>query len=239
MTQGSGHPDWQSYAQWRSGALIDVTQSLAPGVTWTSPMITVSNWETLLVIAEATTKGAHMLMYTAPSVDTPLAEWTPQQAWELPAGSNRLHAQLTPLDRAVLFTASDADAVTAATLALSVYGLNVPSVPGGVRFSDNMDGLNSFSLAAGASQAFLLPVQGVTRAGVYAWTPLATVNGMTLTLATVNAAGTVVQRLGRWDNVKGAVVQQVTVPTDPLQLTLTNFTGGTVSTIDLALTGAY
>lgn len=239
MTQGTGHPDWQSYAQWRAGKLVVFDQLMTPNQVLVTDPISVANWQSVLIKAAAAGSGFTVAMEVAPSVDAAAGAWYQQHTYTIPDSSNVLWTQVTPIDKAVRFRITNASGANTGEFALTAYMMNTPAMPGVADLPANWAGADGFTLASGGTKALLLPYQPAARVEVFCWAPLATVNGLTLTLALIDALGAVAQRLGRWDNVKGAVVQELVVPSGPLQLTLSNFTGGSVATIDQALTGVY
>lgn len=239
MSTLAGHPDWQSYAQWRSSALVDIAPNVLHGVNVASPAFLATNYQSLLVKATAVGAGLFLDMQTADDLSGGAGGWASQQAWNITNGHNSIDQLVTPLNRAVRFALQNTDGAAAGDYTLKVYGVNTPADPALSPLPTVPAWAGGFNLAAGASKSLFPDFQGYSRAQVFASTPAGTPAGVRVELWLLNANAARVALVWATANLAGNVNDNLTIPAEALELVMTNGTAGAVNGCNLALCQAY
>lgn len=238
MTIGAGHPDWQAYAQWRSGALLNVSPTIAPSGVYVSPAMNIANWQTVFLDAAAIVTGSTLTVQVAADVNAADADWYNQQVIVLPYSGCAFLAPITPLNRAIRLRVENSSATTNETVRLRLYGLNVPPVQGTAQQLPNLVNVQNLSLANNAVSLLVPPYQGCSRMQGFVSFNVAPASGFTATLWTLNADGTINEVIaGVACTAKYNPLSLVT-GTGPMGLRVTNQTGATVNGIYASLAGA-
>lgn len=238
MTIGAGHPDWQAYAQWRSGALLNVSPVIAPSGVYVSPAMNIANWQTVFLDAAAIVTGSTLTVQVAADVNAADADWYNQQVIVLPYSGCAFLAPITPLNRAIRLRVENSSATTNETVRLRLYGLNVPPVQGTAQQLPNLVTVQNLSMLNGGLQLMVPPYQGCSRVQASVLFNTAPAAGFTANVWTLNADGTVNEAVaGMACGAKYNVLSLVT-GTGPMGLRLSNITGATVNGIYASFAGA-
>lgn len=230
MTIGVGHPDWQSYAQWRAGVVQNQTVPILPGASFTTPAVNVTNWQALLLIGFAQTAGVTIDMQVAPSVNAAPADWTTQQQFKLPPGSNVIEQLVQVIDRAVRFKLTNTHATATATVQLAFYAMNTTPTPqAGIR-TTNSNYRSNITINAGANLLLNLPFQGNSRCRVSVFAVAGGAATLAAQLWEIDEQANRVGLVGSWV-VNPQVDQNLWVPPGPLQLGIFNNSAGAINSI--------
>ena len=236
MTVGTGHPDWQSYAQWRSAALLDFTTNLPVNSNQTTVEIPTQNWQSLFLSASTFSASGYVLEMQIKDVFNGVdGAWTTFRTWAITANASLL-VTVPAIGQSVRFKLTNKSLVNVLQPLLLVWGVNTPAQGPGELIDDNLVTVTNTNLANGAAVSLPLPhiVRGLSQ--VYIQNPAATANGFSAFILQLDSLGATVATIAAWHNIKDILLAQVVLPNQPVALQLFNQSGAAVANINAAFT---